>query len=69
MEHNSYDSKRRRTDNSLILEIILQEEINLSIGMFDFVLAEKLLLEFYYRLIHNMKSYEQESAFQISKAI
>jgi hypothetical protein len=43
MEHNSYDSKRRRTDNSLILEIILQEEINLSIGMFDFVLVEKIM--------------------------
>lgn len=43
MEHNLYDSKRRRTDNSLILEIILQEEINLSIGMFDFVLVEKIM--------------------------
>jgi hypothetical protein len=57
MEHNAYDSKRR-TDNSLILEIILQEKINLSIGMFEFVLTEKICMEFYYRLIYNMKGYE-----------
>ena len=68
MELNSYDNKKR-TDNSLILEIILQEKINLSIGMFEFVLTEKICIEFYYRLIHNMKGYEQENAFQISKAI
>lgn len=57
MEHNAYDSKRR-TDNSLILEIILQEKINLSIGMFEFVLTEKICMEFYYRLTYNMKGYE-----------
>jgi hypothetical protein len=57
MEHNAYDSKRR-TDNSLILEIILQEKINLSIGMFEFILTEKICMEFYYRLTYNMKGYE-----------
>ena len=57
MEHNAYDSKRR-TDNSLILKNILQEKMNLSIGMFQFVLAEKICIKFYYRLIHDMKGYE-----------
>jgi hypothetical protein len=35
--------------------------------MFDFVLTGKICIEFYYKLIHNRKGYEQESAFQLVK--